>query len=146
MTSVEELAGLLGEERQRLEFLLFKLVAAGQLLRAGETRFLGWSSAEIEDAASQVHEMEAVRTAVVGRAAEELRVRSSHPSLRVLAARADEPYRAILDDHRLALRELLHEIDRAQDANVELATERLKLVHDVVELIDASAPESGGEE
>jgi hypothetical protein len=138
MSVVEELAGLLQDERQRLEFLLFKLVAAGQLLRSGETRFLGWSAEEIEDAATQVREADLLRATVVSRAASELALLEREPSLQTLASQTTEPYRSILDDHRLALRRLLGEIEQVQYVNNELAADRLRLVNDVVAMIDAS--------
>jgi hypothetical protein len=138
MSRVDELAGLLQQERRDLEFLLYKLVAARQLLRAGETRFLGWSSAEVERAAERVRETELLRATFVVQVADELALGETEPSLQRLASSTDEPLRSILDDHRLALRSLLGEIDQVQATNRALASDGVRLVRDVVDLLESA--------
>jgi hypothetical protein len=142
MSGVEELAGLLTEERRLLEYLLFKLVAARQLLSAGETRFLGWSAAEVERAVRRVRDTEAVRASMVATLARDFDLGSERATLRGIAARAGGPMQSILDDHRLAMHELLGEISQVQSANRAMASDGVRLVEDVVELIGSGLREA----
>jgi len=56
------LTALLRRERLQLELLVFKLTELGQLLAAGDPRFLSWAAEEVERA------VEAVRTTELERA------------------------------------------------------------------------------
>ncbi len=133
---LEELAEALGRERHLLEYLLFKLVAAGHLLAAGETRFLGWSSAEVERAAARVREADQQRARVAGSVATALGLPARHLSLRRLAEHSPRPFEAIFTDHHAALHTLVNEISTVTAANRELAKGGMRLVNDVVDMIE----------
>ncbi len=140
---MDALTGVLSRERRLLEYLLFKLTAAQHLLATGETRFLGWSSSEVEHAAARVREAELLRAAVVARVVNVLAVANPQPSLRELVGHSPEPYRAILDDHRSALHGLMDEINAVTAANRELASGGMRLVADVVQLLEAGIDGNG---
>jgi hypothetical protein len=135
--AMNALTGVLDRERRLLEYLLFKVIATQHLLEAGETRFLGWCSSEVEKAAQRVKEAELLRGAIVARVSGELEVTSARPTLRDLVGCSPEPYRAILHDHHAALHGLMDEITTVTAANRELASGGMRLVHDVVELIES---------
>ena len=135
--AMDALAGVLGRERRLLEYLLFKVKAAQHLLESGETRFLGWSANEVERAAERVREAERLRAEVVDRIVDELAVPDHKPSLRYLAGHSPEPYAGIFDDHHIALDGLMREIHAVTAANRTLATDGMRLVNDVVELVEA---------
>jgi hypothetical protein len=142
--TIDELTGVLERERHLLEYLLFKLIAARHLLTAGETRFLGWSSEEVERAAGRLRQAEAVRARAATRLAGELALGPVPPTtLRQLAGSSPEPYRTILDDHRLAMYELMGEIEVVLAENRDLAVDGMRLVADVVSLLESSM---GGDE
>jgi hypothetical protein len=117
---MEKLAGLLSRERVLLELLLFKLVALRQLLLAGEVRFLGWASEEVDRATTKVREIELRRVLATEDLAESAGSNTSL-TLRDLAETAPEPWRTILSEHRSALLGLAAELEVAATAARRLA-------------------------
>jgi hypothetical protein len=91
---MEALARLLTRERLLVELLVFKLVELRQLLLAGETRFLGWASEEVERATSAVRTTEVERAVLVQRLGEQRGI--DEPSLRELIEDAPEPWQGLL--------------------------------------------------
>lgn len=91
---MEALARLLTRERLLVELLVFKLVEMRQLLLAGETRFLGWASEEVERATSAVRTTEVERAVLVHSLGEQRGI--GEPTLRELIEDAPEPWRNLL--------------------------------------------------
>lgn len=118
---MEKLAGLLSRERVLLELLLFKLVSLRQLLLAGEVRFLGWASEEVDRATIKVREVELMRMLASEEVAENLPLDRSQVTLRLIAEQAPEPWRTILTEHRQALLGLAGELEDAASAARRLA-------------------------
>lgn len=139
---MDELAGLLRQERQLLEMLLFKLVEARHLLRAQDARFLSWAAAEVDVAATRLRHAELHRATVTSRLAAELRVDDERLTLGELADASPEPWRTILDDHRQALVRLLAELEQVTADNRELAERGLRAVKDVLTLVRTSDREA----
>jgi hypothetical protein len=108
---VEALARSLTGERRALELLLFKLVAARNLLADGDDRFDAWASAELDRVIGLVRDSELHRALTA----------PDNRTLADIAATAPAPYGTILDDHRAALRELLGEIEALRDLSGALA-------------------------
>src|ERR1700709_310769 len=114
---MEKLAGLLSRERVLLELLLFKLVSLRQLLLAGEVRFLGWASEEVDRATTKVREIELRRVV----ATEERAPAAAQVPLRRLPERSPEPWQTIFSEHRQALLGLAGELEEAASAARRLA-------------------------
>ena len=113
MEPLASLCVLLQRERLLLELLVFKLTELGHLLGAGDPRFLGWASEEVERAVDAVRLCELERAVHVQDTARE--VLGSHASderalLTRLAQTAGEPWAEQLEDHRQALTALTEEV------------------------------------
>lgn len=117
--SFSDVSGLLWQEREALQLLLFKLVEERLIVSAGETRWLAAANDEIESAVSRLRGIELLRAAEVDHLAAELGVRSG-PTLNDLAERAPEPWAGILTEHREALLTLVLQIEQATDENRRL--------------------------
>ena len=107
-----EVASLLWREREVLERVLFKIVQEKLILAAGQTRWLGAASRELEAALHDLRGSEVVRAAEVDALATQLGL-SPGIALAELAEVAPEPWNEILLEHRDALRQLAAEIDTA---------------------------------
>jgi hypothetical protein len=117
---VDDLVAVLGQERQVLDNLLFRLVEARGLLLSGDARFLHLAAEDIETATDAVREIELAR-ALVGPMAE-------GTTLRELAARSTPPLDGILHDHCSAIGRLAAEVGAAVEATTELAEQGLDRV------------------
>jgi hypothetical protein len=117
---VDDLVAVLGQERQVLDNLLFRLVEARGLLLSGDARFLHLAAEDIETATDAVREIELAR-ALVGPVAE-------GTTLRELAARSTPPLDGILHDHCSAIGRLAAEVGAAVEATTELAEQGLDRV------------------
>jgi hypothetical protein len=115
---MEALARLLTRERVLVELLVFKLVELKGLLLAGETRFLGWASEEVDRATEAVRMAELERGILVAdlagtRGLEDI-------TLSGLVADAPEPWAGILRHDQEAMTRFAGEI-----ADLLLVTRRL---------------------
>ena len=119
---MQELTDVLDRERRLLEMVLFKLVEARHLLAADEARFLPWASAELERAVERVREATLLRAVVAQRVATAHGL-AADAGLRLLVARADEPFAGILAEQSASLHGLIEEI-RAEVARAGTLAER----------------------
>lgn len=117
--SYSDVSSLLWQEREALQFLLFKLVEERLIVSAGETRWLAAANDEIESAVSRLRGIELMRAAEVDNLAAELRL-GAGPTLNDLAEHAAEPWAGILTEHREALLTLVLQIEQATDENRRL--------------------------
>lgn len=115
---MDELNAILGNQRQVLESLLFRLLGARSLLSTGETRFLSWAAADVERAAARVREVEVRRWSHLQSLTPE---GQEPPRLRELAECHGEPLRSLLEDHRQALGRLVGEVAAVMEATEECA-------------------------
>jgi hypothetical protein len=121
MTELELLVDLLGRERTLLDVLVYRLVELRALLVSSETRFLAWAAEEVEDATAAVRAAELSRAMLVSQMAEAWGLLEETLTLSLLIEMADPPWRALLQDHRLALAALTAEVDDHASAVRRLA-------------------------
>jgi len=114
--SLSSLCTLLWQERVGLERILFKLVEEQLVAGAGQLRFLQLADEELREAADVLRENEVLRAAETQMVARLMNLPPSS-SLAEIAAAADEPWPALLLEHRDALRGLLGEIESTAQAN-----------------------------
>lgn len=114
---MDELVTSLARERQLLDLLLFRLVEVRLLLTAGESRFLPFAAAEVEQATKRMQEAELRRWVLVSRLVRELGVDGESMTLDALARHSVEPYRTIFADHRSAFLQLVAEIGEVTAEN-----------------------------
>ena len=122
---MDQLGNILRRERALLELVLFKLIEIRLLLAAGETRFLARAAGEVERTRQRTREADLVRAAVVDQFAK-ARPDARAPTLRGLAADADEPWARILRDHHDAMCELVAEIELVAHQNARHACQGLE--------------------
>jgi hypothetical protein len=121
MTELELLVDLLARERTLLDVLVYRLVELRALLVSGDARFLAWAAEEVEDATAAVRAAELSRAMLVSQLAERWGLLEETLTLSSLIERADPPWRALLQDHRLALATLTAEVDDHASAVRRLA-------------------------
>ncbi|MDX6204737.1 MAG: hypothetical protein QOE76_3512 [Frankiales bacterium] len=121
MTELELLVEVLGCERALLDVLVYRLVELRALLVSGDGRFLAWAAEEVEDATSAVRAAELSRAILISEMAEARGLLEETLTLAVLVETADPPWRALLQDHRLALAALTAEVDDHASAVRRLA-------------------------
>ncbi len=102
-SAMERLAALLTRERLLVELVVFKLVELRQLLLAGEARFLGWASEEVERAATAVRHAELERAVLVTGIATDRGLPADELTLSALVADAPEPWRSLLAESQTSL-------------------------------------------
>ncbi|MCW2666657.1 MAG: flagellar protein FlgN, partial [Frankiales bacterium] len=100
---MDALAALLTRERLLVELVVFKLVELRQLLLAGEARFLGWASEEVERAATAVRQTELERAVLVTGIATDRGLPADELTLSALVADAPEPWRSLLAESQTSL-------------------------------------------
>lgn len=139
---METLATLLQRERLLLELLVFKITELRALLAAGDVRFLGWASEEVERAVDAVRLVELERAVLVqdlaGPSADSA---EESALLRRIADNAPEPWGTVLHDHRLALLALTGEVSDGLAAARRLATAGASVVADMVDRVDSAGLE-----
>lgn len=118
---MNELVVVLEEERQALEELLFKLVAARGLMTGGDVRFIGRASDEIDQTVVKIHGIERRREQIVARLAVQAGDPTGKLSLRKIAEASGEPYRTHLNRLRKAFLELTDELEQVTAINRGLA-------------------------
>ena len=118
---MDALAALLTRERLLVELVVFKLVELRQLLLAGETRFLGWASEELERAAAAVRAAELERAVLVTGLASDRGLPPDELTLSALVADSPEPWRSMLAETQAGLRAGAAEMADLLTANRRLA-------------------------
>jgi hypothetical protein len=119
--TMEDLSSVLWRERELLELLLFKVEVEQLVLAGGRTRWLPIAAKEIETVLEQIREIELFRAVEVDAVAEELGL-EPNPSLRDIADRSSEPWRAIWLDHRDAFMTVAAQITEMSESNRALLT------------------------
>ncbi|MEY2417359.1 MAG: hypothetical protein QOG90_39 [Actinomycetota bacterium] len=122
---MEELATILRRERWLLSTLVFRLTELQHLLEADDSRFLGWASAEVEDAAARVREADLMRAAVSSGTVE-----------------VREPYGEIIAEHERVIAELVVEVRSLSHGNARLASDAIAAFGDTADL-DAELAQVG---
>ncbi len=127
---MEALARLLTRERVLVDLLVFKLVELRLMLLAGETRFLGWASEEVDRATNAVRDAELERAVLVTELGANRGLDA--PTLTELLHDAPEPWQGLLQTEHEALRrsagevrELLTVTKRLADAGARSMAESL---------------------
>lgn len=116
MMEMDRLSQILWRERELLETLAYRLEVERMLLASGRTRWLVNVTREIEQVLGDLRATEVLRATSADEVAEQLGL-TPNPSLNALAETAQEPWRAILVDHRDAMVALAREIaETSEDA------------------------------
>ncbi len=118
---MDEFIALLNDQRQLLDDLLYRLVAARGVLAAGEIRFVGRASAEIETVINEIYGAESRRSDAIAQIAVHLGIAPKQITLRSLAQAAPEPYHSVLEHLHGEFLRLADEIERAIATNRSLA-------------------------
>ena len=137
---LEGLADTLWEERQVVEYLLFKLVTAKLILAADERRFVASALEEVDRIGPTLRATEVQRAAALDAVAGTWGVAGDDLTLHELAERAEEPMASVFRDHQVAFAELASEIEETARENRQLACASLAHVR---ETIDALAGPGG---
>ena len=114
---MEETVTALRRERWIVSILVFRLTELRHLLADNDARFLGWASAEVEDAATRVREAELVRDALTNGIDE-----------------MPEPYGEIIGEHLAAIAGLVDEVHALRADCVRLATDAIAACGDTNDL------------
>ena len=144
LASFDELIDTLWVERRLLEHLLFKLVLANLMLGADDRRFIPKALAEVEHGVEGVRRIEAERDRVVHAAADEWHVSAHHLTLGYLATEGPEALRESFEDHRIALLELVSEIDAVTQENRRLAMVSLDGIRSTLGLAEPLTYDAAG--
>ncbi|MCW2857726.1 MAG: flagellar protein FlgN [Marmoricola sp.] len=118
---MEKLSQILMRERELLETLLFKLETEQMVLANGRTRWLMRTAREVDAVLTTIRETEILRSVASDHVAASMGL-EHNPSLRALAAAADEPWRTILSEHHEAFVSVTREIGALAEANRDLIT------------------------
>ena len=118
---MEKLSLILWRERELLELLAYKLEVEQLILASGRSRWLAHSTKEVEEVLELLRETEVMRAVAADEVAEQLGLAPA-PTLAAIAEAAQEPWRAILDDHRTAFVTATREIADLSESNRGLIT------------------------
>ncbi len=144
LASFEELNDTLWLERRALEHLLFKLVLANLMLAADDRRFVTASLAEIEHVVEGMRHIEAERDRTVRAAAAEWNVASEDLTLNYLAEHGPEALRTAFEGHRVAILELVTEIECMTQENRRLALVSLEGLRSALGLAEPLTYDAAG--
>ncbi|MEZ5235861.1 MAG: flagellar export chaperone FlgN [Acidimicrobiales bacterium] len=139
---MDELIALLNDQRQLLDDLLYRLVAARGVLAAGEMRYVARASAEIENVIDEIFVAETRRAAGIAEIAARLDVPPKQITLRALANAAPEPYKTMLDHLHGEFLRLTDEIERTIATNKSLAA---KGAAELTRMLSALGAQPSGE-
>lgn len=117
---MDELAGVLNRQKQMLEVLVYRVEILRHLLSKGETRFLGFATAEVDHAAAMLRAAEQDRTDLVARFALERGLDPASLSLKALSEQAG-PYAPMFDRLRSEFLSLTDELEALVRASKVLA-------------------------
>jgi hypothetical protein len=126
--ALEELARRLGDERQVVSFLLYKLTVTHLMLAADDRRFVPEALEEVEHAVELLREGELRRDSALRELAAIWRTEPTTLTLAELAQRSPRPFDHVFADHLAGFRELAAEIERTAGANRVLARSDLSIV------------------
>ena len=118
---MEKLSLILWRERELLELLAYKLELEQLVLASGRTRWLVHATREVEEVLATIRETEVLRAMAADEAASGVGL-EPNPTLSALAERAEEPWRAIMLDHRDAFVAITQDIADLAEANRTLIT------------------------
>ena len=135
---MEKLTWVLWRERELLETLLYRLDVEALVMSSGRTRWLNNASRDVDEAVEVLREVELLRAVAADEAAEAAGL-SPNASLSELIAVADEPWVAILTEHRDSFMALVEEIARVAQSNRALIVSGLRATQDTLLGIDRSA-------
>jgi hypothetical protein len=138
---METIATLLQRERLLLELLVFKITELRHLLAAGDPRFLGWASEEVERAVDAVRHVELERALLLRDATGDPDLDES-VALSQLAEAAPEPWGTVLTEHRLALVALASQVTNGLEAARRLADVGSSAVNDLLDRVDGAVTET----
>ncbi|MBI2709820.1 MAG: hypothetical protein HYX34_09005 [Actinobacteria bacterium] len=136
--ALDELVAVLQRERELLDQLRFRFIETRLLLAAREVRYLGWATAEAEQARRRARETDLVRAAAVQRWGS-AGVRTGVPTLRELATAVGGPVAGILRDHHDGLCTTVSEIEVIGHRNAELARAGIRELADQAESVPTMA-------
>lgn len=119
--SMENLSSVLWRERELLEMLLYKLEVEQMVLASGRSRWLAAAAREIETVLASIRDTELLRAVAADAAGADLGL-EPNPSLSGLAEASEEPWRAMLLDHREAFAAVAAQITSLAENNRELLT------------------------
>jgi hypothetical protein len=125
-------AAALWEERQRLEELLFTLVAEQLVVASGQTRWLARADAQVRGAVAGVQDGEVARAMQVQSLAHALGI-GPDSSLADLAQASPEPWNEVFTEHRTALRGLMGEIEGVAAENRRLLLAGSQAIRDMLD-------------
>jgi hypothetical protein len=128
---VEKLSLVLWRERELLEALQYRLEVEQLVMAAGQTRWLANAARDVEAAVEELREMELLRAVAADEAAAAAGL-EPNPSLTSLIEAAEQPWRAILADHREAFARMSEEIERVAATNRVLIAHGLRAAHETL--------------
>ena len=134
---VDKLTWVLWRERELLEALLYRLEIEEMVMATGRTRWLANAARDVDEAAAAMREFEILRAVAADEAAAAVGL-EPNASLAELIAVAEEPYRAILVEHRDGFIALTDEIARVAQTNRALIVAGLRATQDTVLGLDRS--------
>lgn len=126
--ALQELARRLGDERQIVTFLLYKLTVTNLMLAADERRFVPDALREVEEAVDLLRQGELQRDEALRSLAAIWATDPTQLTLAELAQRSPPPYGHVFADHLAGFRELAGEIERTAGSNRGLARSTLSMV------------------
>lgn len=126
--ALEELARRLGDERQVVTYLLYKLTVTHLMLSADERRFVPDALREVEEAVDLLRDGELARDEALRELASLWAVDPGELTLAELVRRSPPPFDHVFADHLAAFRDLAAEIDRTAGSNRGLARTTLAAV------------------
>lgn len=132
---VDKLTWVLWREREFLETLLYRLEVEELVMSTGRTRWLANAARDVDHAAESLREVEVLRAVAADEAAAAAGL-GPNPSLVDLIAVAEEPWRAILGEHRDAFLTLTDEIARVAATNRALITAGLRATRETLLGVD----------
>lgn len=133
----------LGHERELLESLLYRLVAAKQILAANEARFVPRALQEVQDAMEDIREAEAMRSKAVDALAAEWGVPAGRLTLGWLASEGPESARPRLQDLRYAFMDLTKEVEQLTQENQRLASANLESIRGTLNMLHRVTEDPG---
>lgn len=132
---MEKLTWVLWREREFLETLLYRLEVEELVMSTGRTRWLANAARDVDEVAASLREIEVLRSVAADETAAALGL-DPNPSLTELIAVSEEPWRAILGEHRDAFMMLTDEIARVAATNRALIASGLRATHETLLSVD----------
>lgn len=115
---IEELNGILWEERSLLDALQFALETQSWVVSTGRVRWLSKASDQVREIVEELRHAELLRASEAEAVAAEIGI-PSEPTLAVIAAAMSEPWRSIMIDQRDALLEATRSVGRISQSAIE---------------------------